>query len=176
MTEIVPLRREVRPAGFVYDDETRVRCFVLFATMGARNCAATARLFANEVEGLDIRAPDARTIQLWAAEDDWNGQADNLWRNTKGRDLQELRHLASANTLLSQKAMHDILTGLDRRSVEERLITLKAIEVTMRSRERLPELAKIEPPEETTIDEDKPRDQREAEALQAMVRGKKESA
>lgn len=171
MGAIVALPREVEAERVVYDDEARVRCFVLFATFGARNCAAVARLYEQEVKTLGLPAPDVRTIQRWANDEDWNGQADNLWRETKGRSNYELQILFQANTMQGQKALHNILTGMDERSIEERVVTLKAIEVAMRSRKELPELARIEPPEVKGEDQkDKPRDQREAEALAAITR------
>ena len=172
MSDIVPLRRDVAPAGFAYDDETRVRCFILYATFAARNCAAVARLYASEVAGQDVPVPDTRTIQLWAAADDWSRQADDLWRNTKGRTSYELQILSQANTMMGAKALHDILTGADQRELNERIVTLKAIEVAMKAREKLPELARIEPPEDRDLDDDKPRDQREAEALSGIARTK----
>ena len=116
--------------------------------------------------------PDTRTIQLWAAADDWSRQADDLWRNTKGRTSYELQILSQANTMMGAKALHDILTGADQRELNERIVTLKAIEVAMKAREKLPELARIEPPEDRDLDDDKPRDQREAEALSGIARTK----
>lgn len=164
-SNIVPIRH--------YDAETRARCFVLFATFGARNCSATARLYAAEVQREGLSAPDVRTIQIWANDDDWNRQADDLWRATKGRSNYELQVLFVANTMLSQKALHAILTGEDERDLNERIITLKAIETAMKSRERLPELARIEPPDQLgTDDEHAPREEREAKAMSAITRKK----
>lgn len=174
--EIVPLRGDARPAGFAYDDETRARCFVLFATFAARNCAATARLYEQEVTALGLPAPDVRTIQLWAADEDWNGQADTLWRNTKGRTAYELQILSMANTMQATKALHDILTGGDQRDLNERIVTLKAVEVAMKNRERLPELARIEPPEQTVDTDSMSREEQEAHATAAIARKKGKGA
>jgi hypothetical protein len=158
-----------------YDVETRTRCFVLYATFAARNCAAVQRLYAAEVASLEIPVPDVRTIQIWAAEDDWMRQADDLWRNTKGRTAYELQIISQANTMQGAKALHDILTGLDQRDATERVITLKAIEVALKAREKLPELSRIEPPEADIDTSDMPREEREALAMSSITR-KKDSA
>lgn len=171
-SRIVALRRSDRRPVAVYDDATRVRCFVIYATMAARNCAATARLYADEARAFGEHAPDADTVRRWAADDDWPGQVDNLWRNTKGRTLQELQELASSNTLVGQKALHNILTGLDSRPIEERVLTLKAIEIAMKAREKLPELARVEPPEQERDTEGRTREELEAEAMAGIVRKK----
>lgn len=177
MAAIVALPRETAPARTVYDDETRTRCFVLYATFGARNCAATARLYAAEVAALDLPVPDVSTIQRWAAEDRWQDQADGLWRNTRGRTPYELQILSMANTMLGQRALHDILSGVDERDVQERIVTLKAIEVAMRSREKLPELARVEPPAAGELETaDMTREEREAEAKLALARPKGNTA
>lgn len=169
--DIVPLNAEKSVERVAYDDETRTRCFVLYATFAARNCAKTARLYANEVKELGSPVPDVRTIQHWAADDDWYHQADDLWRNSKGRTPYELQLLTAANTMQGQQALHDILTGADMRPIEERLVTLKAIEVAMKTRERVPDLARVEPPEPDTTDDELSRDEREAIAKQAIARG-----
>jgi hypothetical protein len=174
--ELAPVERGSVVKGFAYDDETRARCFVLYATFAARNCAKTARLYEQEVKALGLPAPDVRTIQLWAADDDWYGQADDFWRHSKGRTPYELQILSSANTMQAQQALHDILTGADERDLNERLITLKAIEVAMKARERLPELARIEPPEQTADTASMSREEQEAHATAAISRKKGKSA
>lgn len=171
MDAIVPLPRPNRAIGAPYDDETRVRCFVLYATFAARNCAKTAKLYANEVKALGLPVPDHSTIKRWAADEDWYHQADDMWRASKGRTPYELQLLTAANTMQGQYALHDILTGMDDRPVEERLITLKAIEVAMKTRERVPDLARVEPPDVETDTRDMTRDEREALAKQAIARG-----
>ncbi len=173
IVEIVPAPAESRPARVAYDEETRARCFVLYATFAARNCAAVARLYAEEVKSLDLPAPDVRTLQHWANDEQWNAQADTLWRHTKGRTSYELQILSQANTMQGAKALHDILTGLDTRDLNERVITLKAIEVAMKAREKLPELARIEPPEETLDTDGLSKQDIEANAMNAITRGRK---
>lgn len=168
--QIVPLRRG--KGRLVHDEETRTRCFILFATVAGRNCATAAKLYAEEVAGFATPAPDRTTVALWASEDRWHTQADDLWRQTKGRTAVELQILFVSNTMLSQRRLHDILAGHDTRPIEERLVTLKAIETAMRSRERLPELARIEPPDTERDTSDRPRDERESLAKQALARRK----
>lgn len=143
----------------------------MFATVAARNCAKTARLYALEAAQFGWSAPDARTIQLWAAEDGWQRQADAWWRETKGRTPYVLQIISAANTMQAQQALHDILTGMDQRPAEERAITLKAIEVAMKTRERVPDLARVEPPDADVDTEGKTREEREALAMQAVARG-----
>lgn len=171
MPAIVPLTRDKNLDVARYDDETRMRCYVIYATFAARNCAKTVRLYANEVHALGLPVPDVATVKRWAADDDWYHQADDMWRSSKGRTPYELQLLTAANTMQGQYALHDILTGQDERPIEERLVTLKAIEVAMKTRERVPDLARVEPPEPDTIDDDLPREEREAIAMRAVARG-----
>jgi hypothetical protein len=129
-----------------------MRTFIVYATTGARNARATARLMTDELA--PERAPNYSTIAEWAREDDWAGKADDVWRTTKGWHLRELQTLALANMMLSQQRRHEILLGQYEEQMGLALQYLKAGELADKLvRDVLPLIA-MRPPEELTSDEE----------------------
>src|SRR5262245_36038387 len=166
--QIVPFSANVRLGrGEAYPLEVKARCFVLYATAGARNGANTSKLYAEEHK--DEACPSKETINLWAREERWGDQADDLWRQTRGRTQHELQILSTANAQLAQMRLNALLMGTDERPYEERVITLKAIEVANKAREKMPDLGRVQPPDAEADVSNLTREEREAAARQNLV-------
>jgi hypothetical protein len=167
-SHLIPFTASVRADKTIrYDLETKSRCFVLYATAAARNCRHAALLYQEEHPG--EQTPSTESITVWAREEHWADQADDLWRQSKGRTLHELQVLATANAQLAQMRLNQILMNTDRRSVEERIVTLKAIDLSQKAREKMADMTRVQPPD-AVIDEDTmDRDERERKARQALV-------
>src|SRR5512134_2602562 len=129
-----------------FSTETKARCFVLFATMAGRNCAAVERLIQEELTGTGEPVPTRQTIATWARAEGWAAQADDLWRTTKSWSREQLQVLALANMLLGQQRRHEVLLGqyLDRPDVAAQY--LKAGELSDRAIERILPLSAMQPP------------------------------
>jgi hypothetical protein len=166
---IVPLRRGDPQVRFT--PEQKARCFELYATAAGRNPANVVLLYAEEVEEGEP-VPSRQTVWTWAKDEQWDRQANDLWRNTKGRSRFELQVLTVANAVISQRRLNAILMGTDPGDPAEKVITLKGIELAMRQYERIPQLTQVTPPEETEVDTaGMTRDEIEAKARQALKPG-----
>ena len=155
-----------------HDDETKVRCFVLYGTMAGRNCAAVERLIAEEYDGTGLPVPTRAAIARWAADERWAEQADDMWRSTKARTLFELQVMAASNAMLAQKRKQDVLLGrYDGREMTGAL-HLKAAELSDRFIERVLPLASIHAPEPERDTSGMSRDEKEALARKAMKPGR----
>lgn len=173
--EPVPIRESVRPAVISYAPDVVERCYQLWAWRCARSPRAVERTYRDEVPpGTPV--PTYNTIRDWAIRDNWDGRRrDDFVRNC-GDNLYDMQMDAATNIRRQLDIIAEVQAGLFDDNPAAALVRLKAGELAGKLVERgiLPLMPK--PLEAATIDEDKPRDQREAEALQAMVRGKKESA
>ena len=164
---IVPLRRGL--PGVAHTVETKTRCFVLYATAAARNCAAVERLIAEELAGTGEPVPTRQSIAAWARDDAWDTQADELWRNTKQWGLRELQVIALANALLGQQRRHEVLLGLYRSDSDTAAQYLKGGELSDRFIERVLPLSAMRAPELEPQDlSGLSREQREALARQSL--------
>jgi hypothetical protein len=74
--DVVPFRRG--EPGVAHSDEIRARCFVLYATAAARNCADVERLLSEELADTGDPVPTCQAIANWARDDRWADQADDL--------------------------------------------------------------------------------------------------
>lgn len=134
--------------------ETRVRCFELYATVAARNCAHVERLFQREVAGTDIPVPTRAAISEWAREEGWSRQADEMWRKTKNWGVEQLRAYVFANAVLAEKNRHDVQLGLYAEDTNQALVLLKAGELADRKLERVMPLDQLKPGQEDDHEED----------------------
>ena len=154
---IVPLRGL---PGVAHSEDTKARCFVLYATAAARNCADVERLIAEELDGTSEVVPTRQAIAGWARDEQWAEQADDVWRNTKRWGKREPEVIALSNAMLGQQRRHEVLMGkynLADRTIE-RVLPLGAMEG---------------PPEPAIETKDVPREAGEAQAKSAMIqRGK----
>lgn len=171
---IVPIRRGV--AGVAHDDETRARCFVLYATVAGRNYAAVERLLAEERSGSDLPVPSRSVIQTWGNEDRWAQQADDIWRNTKQWTHEQLQVIALANVLLGQQRRHEVLQGKLEGNNDLAAQYLKAGELSDRFVERVLPIKSMRPPEVERNEEDMTKEEREHLAANRIARKRKEES
>jgi hypothetical protein len=171
MGEVVPfVRGDARAVR--HDELIKIRCFELWGSLAARNCAHVARLLAAELDGLDVKIPDRRTIQEWAQREEWGKQADEEWRSTEDWTVEQMRAHVLANALLAEKNRHDIQMGLYEGREMHAAVLLKAGELSDRKQERVLPLSAIRPREKPKEIEDMPRDEAEAHARALNVRRK----
>lgn len=166
--EVVPFRRG--EPGVAHADETRTLALIVYATGGARSPAAVERLLPPYLEPLGLPVPTRQTIACWAREEDWNRQADDLWRARPSMGFEEMQRLTIGTALVLAKAMHDMATGVDERPLDERILATKQYEIGMRVLERIPALGQYAPPTPPRDIEAMSQDEGEALAKQRLVR------
>lgn len=172
--EIVPfLRGEPRVP---HADETKTLALILYATSGARSPAAVEKLLPSYLEPMGLPTPTRQAIARWAREENWNGQADDLWRSRPTMFLDELARLTTGTLLVLAKQMHDMATGLDTRPIEERMLTTKQYEVGMRVAKDVPRATTYVPPQAEVQTDGMSRDEIEARARQALKPGRESRA
>jgi hypothetical protein len=165
--EVVPfVRGEPRVP---HADETRALALVLYATGGARSPAAVERLLPSYLEPMGLPVPTRQAIATWAREEDWNAQADDLWRARPRMGFEEMQRLTIGTALVLARRMHEMATGLDESPLEERILTTKQYEIGMRVLERIPALGQYAPPAPQLELDDVPRDVGEAKAKANMI-------
>lgn len=167
--ELVPIRADVRVRGHTYAPDVIERCYALWAFRCARNCRAVARMYAAEApDGEPV--PVFSTIHKWALADNWEQRRRDDFARNHGESLYDMQLDALANMRLHLDTIADAQAGAFDDNPAAGIVRLKAGELAGKLVDRgiLPLAPKPQVPE--TIDEDKPRDQREAEALAAMKR------
>lgn len=164
--EIVPIVRG--DAGVAHPMEVRMRCFELYSTVAARNCAHVARLIAQELASTGEPVPTDRTIRSWATDEAWAKQADDLWRNTTGWAGEQLRAYVFANALLSEKNRHDIQLGLYAEDPQQAAVLLKAGELADRKQEKIFPLDALRPPDTATNDAELSNSERQQRAFEKL--------
>jgi hypothetical protein len=144
-----------QPDARRYDEDMRARAFVLWTTEAGRNCAAVARLLAEEFANEGLNTPHRSVIAVWASQDDWANQADEMWRNTRLWSARQLQTVALGNVLLASRRRQEVLLGKYDEDIGAGLLMLKAGELADRLvRDVLPLDLMSAPPEMRSVDEE----------------------
>lgn len=174
MLSVVPAGRG--QAGVPHSEETRALCREVYGGAGNRSPARTEKLVAPILEAMRLPIPMAQTIADWARDENWREWADELARAHPDRLRQELQRTWQAVMIVAGHTFLDMMTGLDSRDIEERVLATKQVEIAFRTVRDFPLLGRYDPPEKAIDTSELPRDEREALARQALVQRKKEGS
>lgn len=169
---LVPLRTTV-PARFEsWPEDIQERAYDLWSSIGARNAGRTALLLTREL-GDGAPVPAGSTIRRWARDQAWESRSNADLERSHGRTLYALQVGWLAALQLAQQTLLDGMAGALDDAPGYGLARIKSAEVALRVVERAGLLAILPtPPEPERAESDNlPRDQKEALAMRALVRG-----
>jgi hypothetical protein len=127
------------------------------------------KLLPSYLEPMGLPVPTRQAIATWAREEDWNAQADDLWRARPRMGFEEMQRLTIGTALVLARRLHEMATGLDESPLDERMLATKQYEIGMRVLERIPALGQYAPPQPERELDDVPREEGEARAKRMMI-------
>ena len=131
-----------------HTDQVKHTCLFVYCTSGGRSAARTERMAARILEPLGLAVPSRQTIAEWANAEDWQRRANDVWRHNQMQVMVDTQAAAVAALAASMQNMADLVTGVDERPIEERMVTIAAHKVIVQAARDLPGLTRVTPPDE----------------------------
>jgi hypothetical protein len=167
---VVPfVRGEPRVA---HDEATKAICRAVYQTSGARSPAHTERMAARILEPMGLPVPARQTIWEWSRLEHWAEGADEWLRQDAEGIARQVKLTWLSALVAAGQVTLDIITGVDERDLNERILSMKTSELILRAQERVPALFAYLPPAVVADTDDLSRDEKEARARRGLVQRK----
>jgi hypothetical protein len=124
------------------------------------------------LEPMGLPVPARQTIWEWSRVEHWAEGADEWLRQDAEGIARQVKLTWLSSLVAAGQVTLDIITGVDQRDLNERILSMKTSELILRAQERIPAIFAYVPPERAQENGDLSRDEKEARARGALVRRK----